>query len=154
MLVVKNKVNTKLSILEIEADMIVFEKDDVESTMYFVIEGSVQIYNNDHGVENKLALVRKHEFFGETEMYTNLPRVNAAKVIEKALLVAIPSQADFENFVSENRWLSGKIMETMSERLAVANDALAAKRSMESTVKIEISDAHKEDKSARRIIRK
>jgi CRP-like cAMP-binding protein len=157
MLVVKHKVETNLPILEIENEMVVFEEGDQDFTMYFVLEGSVTLYATKGISEHEVAHINKYGFFGENEMYTQTPRNVSAKTTMPTKLVAIKTTAEFENFVTENRWLSGKIMENMSTKLAETNVALVTKKLSNTQTNV-ILEVAKEDPNgkgggARRIIR-
>lgn len=159
MLAVKHKVVTNLPILEIENEMVIFEKGDQDFTMYFVLEGFVTLYvDNNDGSEKEVAVIKKNGFLGENEMYTRSARPVNAKITTPTKLVAIKTTKEFEKFVTENRWLSGKMMEDMSTKLAETNVALAAKifsNNTQSNVVLEVKkeDQHGTGGSVRRIIR-
>jgi CRP-like cAMP-binding protein len=150
--VVRRKIITKLPIVEVEDNTIIFEQGEEDSTVYFVLEGGVKIYENKNGSEHQIGTVKKHEFFGENEIYTHTPRNGAAKTTEPTKLILIKTEAQFEHFVTENYWVVGKIMETMSERMTEINAILATKI-QGSAIKVELApDIKPEDKSPRRII--
>lgn len=128
MLIVKHKVNTELPIIDVEAEMLVFEQGENDFIMYFLLEGEVKLFVNRNNTEQDIATVKKYEFFGNNEMYTHALRSVSAKTITPCKFVVIKTEAEFEQFVTENRWLSGKIMETMSEQLVRTNEALTTKR--------------------------
>lgn len=156
MLVVKHKITTKLPIIEVENDMIVFEQGEDDPTMYLVVEGNIKLYVEKNGEEQHVATVQKHEFFGDNEMYTHTPRSVSARTTAPTKLVVIKSDAEFEQFVTENRWLSGKMMETMSEKLAEANKVIATKRQGDTKTNIVLEvkeDPNGKGGGARRIIR-
>jgi CRP-like cAMP-binding protein len=150
--VVRRKIITKLPIVEVEDNTIIFEQGEEDSTVYFVLEGGVKIYENKNGNEHQIGTVKKHEFFGENEIYTHTPRNGAAKTTEPTKLILIKTEAQFEHFVTENHWVVGKVMETMSERMREINAILATKI-QGSAIKVELApDIKPEDKSPRRII--
>jgi CRP/FNR family transcriptional regulator, cyclic AMP receptor protein len=142
MLVVKHHVVTKLPILEIENDIVIFEQGDQDSTMYFVLEGSVMLYVQKNESEQEIAQIKKNEFFGGSELYTQTARTVCAKTTSHSRIIAIKTTAEFERFVTENRFLSGKVMEDMSKKLAETNATLATKRlnstAPQSTVALEV----------------
>jgi CRP/FNR family cyclic AMP-dependent transcriptional regulator len=127
MLIAEHKVKTTLPIIHIKSDTIIFEEGWDDHKMFFILEGTVKIYNERDYKEIEVALVKKHEFFGEIEMYSNCPRSASAKMITDVDLVVIRSPAELEKFTSDNNWLMGKMMQTMGSRLAVANDLLIKK---------------------------
>lgn len=157
MLVVKHKVVTNLPILEVENEMVVFEQGDQDFTMYFVLDGSVTLYATKGSSEHEVTQIKKYGFFGENELYTQTPRNVSAKTTSPTKLVAIKTVAEFEKFVTDNRWLSGKIMENMSTKLAETNVALVTKRlgSIQSNVVLEVvkEDPNGKGGGARKIIR-
>jgi CRP-like cAMP-binding protein len=157
MLAVKHYVVTKLPILEIENDMVIFEQGDQDFTMYFVLEGSITLYVKKLNGDQDVADIKKNEFFGENELYTQTARTVSAKTTSPTKLVAIKTTAEFEKFVTENRFLSGKIMEDMSTKLAEVNIVLATKRltNTQSNVVLETvkEDPNGKGGSTRRIIR-
>lgn len=157
MLVVKHQVITKLPIFDVENEMVIFEQGDQDFTLYFVLEGGVTLYETKAGGEREVAHVKKYGFFGENEMYTQTPRSVSAKATAPTKLVAIKTTDEFEKFVTENRWLSGGIMENMSAKLAETNAALVTKRlgNTQSNVVLEVAkeDPNGKGGGARRIIR-
>lgn len=128
MLISEHKIKTTLPVIYIKSDTIIFEEGWNDYKMFFVLEGVVKIYNERDYEEIEVALVEKHEFFGEIEMYSNHPRSASAKMITDVELVVIRTPNELEQFTRDNTWLSGKIMKTMGGRLAVVNDLLLKKR--------------------------
>lgn len=155
MLVVRNKVKTTLPIIQIKADTIIFEEGWDDYKMFFVVEGSVQLYNEYDDKEVEVAVIKQHEFFGEVEMYSKCPRKNSAKMITNVKLVVIRTPIEFEKFTNDNKWLMGKMMQTMSERLVIANDLLVKKSLSEFTAPSAASPVLEvvQDNTIRRIIR-
>lgn len=157
MLVVKHHVVTKLPIFDVENEMVIFEQGDEDFTLYFVLEGGVTLYETKGGSEREVAHVKKHGFFGENEMYTQTPRSVSAKATAPTKLIAIKTTDEFEKFVTENRWLSGQIMENLSTKLAETNAVLVTKRlgNTQSNVVLEVAkeDPNGKGGGGRRIIR-
>jgi CRP-like cAMP-binding protein len=153
MLVVQHKIKTKLPIIDVEAGMILFERGDSDETIYLLIEGGVSIYTESNNTEHVIAEIKKYQFFGDAEIYSHTPRTTSAKTTTNSKLVMIKTLVEFERFVSDNCWLSGKLMESLSEQLVQANTALTTKMMATSAVKVELNpNIRPEDKSARRII--
>jgi CRP-like cAMP-binding protein len=121
------KVKTTLPIIDVRGDTIIFREGGEDRRMFLVLEGSVKLYNERDGRETEVAIIHKHEFFGETEMYVAKPRSAAAKTVTDTKLVIIRSPRELERFATNNPWLSGKMMGTMGERLATTNELLAKK---------------------------
>lgn len=150
------KLNTSLQVLDVEENMILFEKDEMDDTAYFLVDGSVKLYVNKNDEEYDLRHVKKNEFFGEHEIYSHSPRTVCARTLSPSKIIAIRTEAELEQFVSQNRWLSGKMMEDMSHKLAETNKAIAAKRAADTSTNIVLEvEKTPTDTSAptRRIIR-
>ena len=151
------KFNTSLQILDVEENMILFEKDEMDYTAYFLVDGSVKLYVYKGDEEHDLRHVKKNEFFGEHEIYSHSPRAFCARTLTPSKIIALRTEAELEKFVSENRWLSGKMMEDMSHRLVETNKALAAKKAadMSQNIVLEVEKTTTDTTSAptRRIIR-
>lgn len=130
------KLHTSLQILDVEENMILFEKDEMDDTAYFLVDGSVKLYAYKGDEEHDLRHVKKNEFFGEHEIYSHAPRAVCARTIAPSKIIAIRTEAELEQFVSENRWLSGKMMEDMSQKLVETNKALVAKKAADTSTNI------------------
>lgn len=131
MLLVKHKVKTSLPMVKIKADTIIFEEGWNDYKMFFVVEGEVKLYHDQDDNEIEVALIKKHEFFGEIEMYSKTPRTTSAKMLTDVILVAIRTPFELEQFTIENKWLMGDMMHIMGERLAIAHDAIVKKAASE-----------------------
>lgn len=150
------KLSTSLQILDVEENMILFEKDEMDYTAYFLVDGSVKLYVYKGDEEHDLRHIKRYEFFGEHEIYSHTPRTVCARTLSPSKIIAIRTEAELEKFVSENRWLSGKMMEDMSHKLAETNKAIAAKRAADTSTNIVLEvEKTTTDTSAptRRIIR-
>jgi CRP-like cAMP-binding protein len=156
MLLVKHKVKTQLPIIEIKADTIIYQEGWDDYKMFFVVEGAVKVYYEQNNTEITIINVKKHEFFGEVEMYSKCPRKSSAKITADSKLVVIRSPLELEKFVNDNRWLIGKIMHTMGERLAISNELLVKKiisQIKKVPVVKPVLEAEKDVHSIRRVIR-
>ena len=121
------KVKTSLPIIDVKTDTIIFREGGEDRRMFLVLEGSVKLYTTHDEKETEVVVIRKYEFFGETEMYVAKPRSASAKTAADTKLVVIRNPLELEQFATNNPWLSGKMMGTMGERLAVTNELLARK---------------------------
>lgn len=130
------KLTTLLQILDVEENMILFEKDEMDYTAYFLVDGSVKLYAYKGDEEQDLRHVKKYELFGEHEIYSHTPRTVCARTLSPSKIIAIRTEAELEKFVSDNRWLSGKMMEDMSHKLVETNKALAVKKAADTATNI------------------
>jgi CRP/FNR family transcriptional regulator, cyclic AMP receptor protein len=153
MLIIKHKIKTTLPIIQIKADTIIFQEGWDDYKIFFILEGSVKIYNENDDQEIEVAVLKKHEFFGEIEMYCKHPRRNSARMLTDVKLVVIRNPLELEQFSNENRWLMGEIMHTMGERLAIANDVLIRQVASQITPVVEPVLELVKDNTIRRIIR-
>ena len=152
----QQKIHTSLQILDVEENMILFEKDETDYTAYFLIDGEVKLYVYKGDEEHDLRYVKKQEFFGEHEIYSHTPRAMCARTLAACQIIAFRTEAELEQFVSENRWLSGKMMEDMSKKLAETNKAITAKKIADTSTNVVLEvDKSTSDTGAstRRIVR-
>lgn len=113
-----------LLVKKITADTIIFNEGDDDKTMFIVLEGSVRTYVTRNGREVELAVIHKHDFFGEIEMYCNKPRSMSAKAITDVRAVVIKNRMQLDQFFGQYPAFSGKILRIMGERLALVNASL------------------------------
>lgn len=150
------KIKTTLPIIDVKAGTIIFREGGEDRRMFLVLEGSVKIYTGQDEKEVEVSMIRKYEFFGETEMYVKKPRVTSAKTAMDTKLVVIRNPHELEQFATSNPWLSGKMMATMGERLAITNDLLARKiaSTLAPTPVVEtVTNVHGTDNAIRKVVR-
>ena len=123
----KNVLNTKLPVIDVAADEVIFKAGSQDRRMFLLLEGEIKIYTQGESKEIEIAVIEQYQFFGEIEMYVDKPRSENAKALVNSKLVVIRTPSELERFTLDNPWLSGKMMETMGERQAVANTLLAKK---------------------------
>lgn len=150
------KIHTALQVIDVEENMILFEKDETDCTAYFLVDGAVKLYVYKGDEEHDLHHVKKNEFFGDHEIYSQTPRPVYARTLVPSKIVAFRTEAELEQFISENRWLSGKMMEDMSKKLAETNKAIAARKAADTSknVVLEVQETKTDTGvTTRRIIR-
>ncbi len=113
-----------LLVKKIKADTVIFTEGDIDKTMFIILDGSVKTYAIRNGKEVELAVLHKHDFFGEIEMYCNKPRSMSAQAITDVRVVVIKNRMQLDQFFGQNPAFSGKILRLMGERLALVNAAL------------------------------
>lgn len=152
MSIVKNKIRTTLPVVQVKADTIIFEEGWDDYKMFLVLEGSVKLYNERDDLEIEVAVIHKHEFFGEIEMYSHCPRATSAKMITDVKLIVIRTPIELEVFMTANNWLTGAVMQTMGSRLATVQNLIlknAASQYVAPEPVLEVTENH----SIRRVIR-
>jgi CRP-like cAMP-binding protein len=150
------KVNTSLQVIDVEENMILFEKDEIDDTAYFLIDGAVKLYVQKNDEEHDLGHVKRNEFFGDHEIYSHAPRTVCARTLSPSKIIAFRTEVELEQFISENRWLSGKIMEDMSKKLAETNKAIVAKKAADTSTNVVLEVQEKKTDtgaSTRRVVR-
>ena len=85
----KNVLKTKLPIIEVATDEVIFKKGAEDRRMFLVLDGSVKIYTQGETKEIEIAVIEQYEFFGEIEMYVDKPRSDNAKAVVDSKLVVI-----------------------------------------------------------------
>jgi CRP/FNR family transcriptional regulator, cyclic AMP receptor protein len=153
MLVNEHTIKTTLPIISIKSDTIIFEEGWDDHKMFFILDGVVKIYNERDYEEIEVAMIKKHEFFGEIEMYCKHPRSTSAKMITDVELVVIRNPVELEQFTRDNTWLAGKMMKTMGSRLAIANDLLIKRTTSQMAAPASPVLEVTKDNTIRRIIR-
>lgn len=103
---------------------VIFKEGDIDRRMFIVLDGEVSTYVIRNGAEVQLAVVGKHDFFGEIEMYGNKPRGTSAKAIADTRVVVVKNRMQLEQFIGQYPAFSGKILRMMGERLATAATSL------------------------------
>jgi CRP-like cAMP-binding protein len=113
-----------LLVEKFKADTVIFKEGDSDKTMYIILEGDVKLYVIRNGKEADLAIIGKHDFFGEIEMYGNKARCMSAKAITPVRVVIIKNRMQLDQFIGQYPTFSGKILRIMGERLALATASL------------------------------
>lgn len=113
-----------LLVEKLKADTVIFKEGDNDKTMFIVLEGTVQLYVTRNGRDVELAVIGKHDFFGEIEMYGQKSRCMSAKAITTVRLVIIKNRMQLDQFIGQYPSFSGKILRIMGERLALATASL------------------------------
>jgi CRP-like cAMP-binding protein len=113
-----------LLVEKFKPDTLIFKEGDNDKTMFIILEGDVQLYVTRNGKEVELAVIGKHDFFGEIEMYGHKSRCMSAKALTPVRLVTIKNRMQLDQFIGQYPSFSGKILRIMGERLALANASL------------------------------
>jgi CRP/FNR family transcriptional regulator, cyclic AMP receptor protein len=97
--------------LELPAGGVVFEKGDQGEEMYGVIEGSIELHNE----ERSIAAIGPDEIFGEMAIVDSSPRMATAVATEDTKLAVIDRHR-FLFLVQETPMFALQVMSTMAER--------------------------------------
>jgi CRP/FNR family transcriptional regulator, cyclic AMP receptor protein len=107
-------------IVGFEAGETVVRRGDRGNGLYLILEGSAEVRRGSR----RLARLGAGQFFGEMSLFDNQPRSADVMTLEPSKLVAL-SKWEFWGFASSEPSVVLRILEEMSRRLRVANDALA-----------------------------
>jgi CRP/FNR family cyclic AMP-dependent transcriptional regulator len=109
---------------------------DLESRMYVIVDGVVEIKLRDGDDEIVVSTVKKHDFFGEMSLFCNRPR--SADVIAKTdvKLVYIESIQQLQKFLIDNPSFAFKMVRILAERLARTDELLIGQVSEVNRLKV------------------
>ena len=125
------KIETNFPSIVFEEEAMIFTEGDFGDRMYFVLNGKVKLYNTTDQGEKQVGMIEKEGFFGEQQAYIPSKRTFSAKAMSEVKLIILKSKDELEVFMSENRWLFGKVMSVLGDRIVKANELLAMKKASE-----------------------
>ncbi len=85
------------SMINFEADTIIFTEGSEQKQMYIVIEGKVEIYIERDNKEIQLATIDAPNFLGEMAIYRNQCSKYSAKTLTDTKMLVIENQAQLES---------------------------------------------------------
>jgi len=93
-----------------------FEEGEPGDAFYIVFQGAMQILKTRaDGTEEKLAVRRKGEGFGEMALLNDAPRSASARAAEKSQLLSVPREG-FQELLGGD-WLALRMMRVLSKAL-------------------------------------
>ncbi len=92
-------------------DVLIFEKEEEATAMYFIVAGQVEI---DDG--QKTTLLEAGDFFGEVGMLSKGRYLASARVLSNSHLLQL-DRADFDYLLRRNKKLNNHIRQVATERL-------------------------------------
>ena len=99
----------------------------VESRMYIILEGKVEIYLSGEGQKIVVANLQKGDFFGEISLFNNKPRSANANAIGDVKLVYIDNLKQLQLFLVKNPGFAAKMVHILADRLAKTDKLLLGK---------------------------
>src|SRR4030067_3875353 len=91
-----------LKTTESSAGKIVIHQGDFGDSIYFICQGSVDIFVlNQEGAENIIGHLKAGDFFGEMALLTGSPRSASVRVTDDALFLVLHKN-DFDAFLKEH----------------------------------------------------
>ncbi|MBM9502299.1 cyclic nucleotide-binding domain-containing protein [Leptospira sp. 201903071] len=113
--------------VQIPAGGIIFREGELNNAMYVILSGSVEIFFTRKNVVQRLAIMKKGDFFGEMALFRSSPRTATAKTILDCELAVIESKQQLEKFLVNNPDFSAKMVRILADRLANTNAILISK---------------------------
>ncbi len=109
------------------AGEVIFERGDRGAGMYIIGYGSVKIYLETEGQEIELAVLEKHDFFGEVALVGELPRTASARALENTEVIGF-FRPELLELISRAPTIGAKILfrlaEVIGTRLNRANEEI------------------------------
>jgi CRP-like cAMP-binding protein len=114
----------------------IIEAGKVETRMYIILEGEVQISLSDKIDKINVALLKKGDFFGEISLFNKTPRSATATAIGNVKLAFIDNAEQLRLFLIKNPVFAAKMVTTLAQRLAKTDEILVGKVSELNRLKI------------------
>lgn len=110
----------------VEAGEVLFEEGDPGDAFYVVVDGAVEIVKQvGGGEEEKLAVRRAGEAFGEMALLNDAPRSATARAVDASELLVVP-RSDFLGLLGEDS-LAVRVLQTLSKALRALGVRFATK---------------------------
>ena len=134
----------------VKAGDLIFKEGQLQTAMYIILNGAVEIFFNLKGREVRVATMRKGDFFGEMALFRSKPRTASARAILDSDMITVDSKQQLQLFLQKNPTFAAKMVKIMAERLAKTNEMLVDKLNDTIATEIEFKiDLEKKDKPPR-----
>jgi len=105
---------------------VILKEGDLGSDMYFILQGSVEIYRHYGKPEQlKMGTLTAGDFFGEATMFLNRPRKSTIVAATDPLVVAAVNSNSAFLFLESQPQVTYMMLKTLCQRLEEANDQKA-----------------------------
>jgi CRP-like cAMP-binding protein len=95
----------------------VYHEGSPAVAMYFVLEGSVGLYQKRRNQQtDRTQLIRSGNFFGDASLFTTRERQHSAKALEKSELLVL-FKADYDQLAASQPQLAMKILSMVASKL-------------------------------------
>ncbi|MDD3050840.1 MAG: ABC transporter transmembrane domain-containing protein, partial [Candidatus Cloacimonetes bacterium] len=112
------KLISDVRLIEMDEDKVVFESDSKSTSLFYIINGIVEIYYQTLKEEILIGNAESEDYFGEIGAYNQKNQIYKAKTIRQSLLLEIPNE-HFLRIIrineSLNKLLSDRITEYTNE---------------------------------------
>ncbi len=111
---------------EFARDEVILQQDEPGDALYVILSGRVKVvlYGED-GKEVILSTLREGDFFGEMALIDGGPRSASVVALEESKLIRLLRQS-FMDFLRETPEMALRILETMSQRLRMADGKIGS----------------------------
>ncbi len=114
-----------IEVRQYEKEKTIFKENCKREGVYFVYEGEVKLLTTTpFGKEQRISLMGKYDFLGETVLVEDSPHTTTAKTITEAVVLFL-SKSNFTQFLDENPSVAVKVLKkingVMSRRMSHAN---------------------------------
>jgi CRP-like cAMP-binding protein len=133
--VVQGKKMTK-SIVYYQNSEKIIEAGSIETRMFIILEGEVNIILTDKIEKITVAKLKKGDFFGEISLFTKNPRSATAIAVGNVKLAYIDNVEQLREFLVRNPVFAAKMVHTLAQRLAKTDEILVGKISELNRIKI------------------
>lgn len=100
-------------IRQYQKDEIIFHHGDPGATMFVILEGNVEIFNDTGPAVRTYAKIKTGDFFGDLALLVDLPRTASARATSFTRLACF-ARPDFLAFVTRNPNFGNRILMNMS----------------------------------------
>jgi len=114
----------------------IIEAGRVETRMFIILEGEVQISLSDKIDKVIVAQLKKGDFFGEISLFNKTPRSATATAIGNVKLAFIDNVDQLRSFLIKNPVFAAKMVHTLAQRLAKTDEILIGKISELNRIKV------------------
>ncbi|HDP80128.1 MAG TPA: cyclic nucleotide-binding domain-containing protein [Spirochaetes bacterium] len=114
-------------VLLYKANERIIEAGKLESRMYIILEGVVEISLSDRQNSVVVAELKKGDFFGEISLFNNSPRSATVTAVQDVKLAYIDNIDQLKAFLMRNPAFAAKMVHILAQRLAKTDAILMGK---------------------------
>ena len=113
----------RCSFHEVPKGQTLIEEGDINSTMFFVIQGTIRIAGASEGMEMLYADIPAGQWFGEIAAIDRGQRSANAYAVDDVVVAVAPREV-FINLILEHRQIAVKILESLASTIRSANQRM------------------------------
>ncbi|MBB3110794.1 CRP-like cAMP-binding protein/di/tricarboxylate transporter [Paenibacillus phyllosphaerae] len=120
-----SKLLGKLAKRTLQAGQTLFEQGDYGESMFIIERGTAQLYSQQGGARQPLAVLGEGDSFGEMALFTGEARSATVVAVTEITLYEIDRDT-FDQLIAEHQVISAYFIKLLSSRLTATNDRLHA----------------------------